>query len=158
MTLGRERRIDSGSRPIHANAHRIFEAFLDPVAVTTWLPPSDMTGRMLEFEPRPGGAFRIELTFKRDDHATPGKSSAHSDVVEGRFVRLTPDRELVQRFTFKSSDPAFAGEMTMVWTLEPEATGTRVTVRAEDVPRGIDPRDHEVGIRSSLENLARCVE
>lgn len=132
------RRIDSGSRLIHAAPHRVFAAFLDPVAVTTWLPPSEMTGRMLEFEPRPGGAIRLELTFKRHDHATPGKTSAHADVVEGRFVRLTPDRELVQRFRFSSSEPAFAGEMTMTWTLEPEGESTRVTVRAEEVPRGID--------------------
>jgi len=37
------------------------------------------------------------------------------------------------------------------------ATGTRVTVRAENVPAGIRKQDHDAGLRSSLENLARHV-
>jgi uncharacterized protein YndB with AHSA1/START domain len=152
------KRVDTGSRRIEADPGRVYAAFVDPEAVIRWLPPADMTGRMLAFDPRPDGPFRMELTFRSVDHATPGKTSAHSDLVEGRFVRLEPDREIAQAFTFRSDDPAFAGVMTMVWTFAPEGAGTRVTVRAEDVPPGIDPGDHETGIRSSLDNLARYVE
>lgn len=151
-------RVDTATRLIHADPHRIYSAFVDAAAILAWLPPSDMTGRLLAFEPWPGGAFRMELTFRSADHATPGKSGAHSDLVEGRFVRLDPDREIVQVFTFRSDDPAFAGVMTMMWTFEREAGSTRVTVRAEDVPPGISPKDHEIGMRSSLENLARYTE
>lgn len=117
-----------------------------------------MTGRILDFDPRPGGPFRMELTFKDKSHATPGKTSADSDLVEGRFVSLVADREIVQRFTFRSDDPAFAGEMTMTWTLVPEAGGTRVTVSATDVPPGISPDDHQTGLNSSLANLADYTE
>ena len=151
-------RTDSSSRLINADAERIYAAFVDPVAVATWLPPSDMTGEVLAFEPKPGGVMRIELTFRSTSHATFGKTSEHSDLVEGYFVRLAPGREIVQRFTFRSDDPAFAGVMTMTWTLEPEAGGTRVTVTAENVPAGIDPEEHQTGMASSLENLARYTE
>ena len=151
-------RVDSSSRLINADADRIYAAFIDPVAVATWLPPSDMTGTVLAFEPKPGGVMRMELTFRHADHATPGKSSADTDIVEGYFVRLVPAQEVVQRYTFRSDDPAFAGVMTMTWSLEPEGEGTRVTVTAENVPAGIDPQDHETGMNSSLENLTRHTE
>lgn len=151
-------RVDSGFRLMAADPHTIYAALVDADAVATWLPPSDMSGRVIEFDPRPGGAFRMELTFKDAAHATPGKSSEHSDLVEGSFVSLVPDREIVQQFSFRSDDPAFAGEMTMTWTLVPEAGGTRVTVRASNVPHGIRPEDHQVGLESSLANLADYTE
>ena len=151
-------RIDSGSRLIAAPPSKVYAALIDPTAVASWLPPSDMTGRILQFEPRPGGPFRMELTFKDKSHATPGKTSADSDLVEGHFVRLVPDREIVQRFTFRSDDPAYAGEMTMTWTFAAEANGTRVTVAATDVPAGISPADHQTGLNSSLANLAAYTE
>ena len=140
-------RVDSSSRLINADADRIYAAFIDPVAVATWLPPSDMTGTVLAFEPKPGGVMRMELTFRHADHATPGKSSADTDIVEGYFVRLVPAQEVVQRYTFRSDDPAFAGVMTMTWSLEPEGEGTRVDfehrgleaygARAEEVAKGV---------------------
>jgi hypothetical protein len=46
----------------------------------------------------------------------------------------------------------------MVWTFQPEQEETLVAVRAENVPPGIRPEDHEVGLSSSLENLAAFVE
>jgi hypothetical protein len=44
--------------------------------------------------------------------------------------------------------------MQMTWTLDPAKNGTLVTIRAEDVPRGIRPEDHEAGMNSTLDNLA----
>lgn len=151
-------RVDSGSRLIAAPAHTVYAALIDGEAVATWLPPAGMTGRLLEFDPRPGGAFRMELTFRDKSHTTAGKTSAGSDLVEGHFVRLTPDRDIVQRFTFRSDDPAFGGEMTMTWSLAAKGSGTRVTVAATDVPPGISPVDHQTGLTSSLANLAAYTE
>jgi hypothetical protein len=45
--------------------------------------------------------------------------------------------------------------MIMTWTFEPTAAGTVVTVVAENVPTGITKADHDAGLRSSLQNLAR---
>ena len=151
-------RVDSGSRLIAADPHTIYTAMIDAGGVAQWLPPSDMTGRILEFDPRPGGTFRMELIFRDKTHATPGKTSADSDLVEGRFVRLTLDREIVQCATFQSDDPAFGGEMTMTWTLVPECGGTRVTVTATNAPPGISADDHQTGLNSSLANLAAYTE
>src|SRR5699024_3088256 len=59
--------------------------------------------------------------------------------------------------TFESEDPTFSGIMRMIWTFQSEENGTLVTVRAENVPEGIRPEDHEAGLNSSLENLAAFV-
>lgn len=151
-------RVDSGSRLIKAEPHIIYSAMINADAVARWLPPSNMSGRILEFDPRSGGAFRMELVFKAKMHGTTGKTSADSDLVEGHFVSLTPDRQIVQCFTFKSGNPAYAGEMTMTWTLEPEFGATRVTILATNVPPGISPGDHQAGLNSSLANLANYTE
>lgn len=63
----------------------------------------------------------------------------------------------MQSVEFESADAAFSGEMTMTWSFEPESAGTRVTITADNVPAGIGKADHDEGLRSSLENLARYV-
>jgi hypothetical protein len=59
---------------------------------------------------------------------------------------------------FVSDDPAFAGTMTMTWELSANNSGTRVEIRADDVPAGISPEDHAIGMASSLANLATYLE
>ncbi|WP_129793744.1 SRPBCC family protein [Sphingosinicella sp. CPCC 101087] len=158
MTDSGGARVDSASRLVLAPPDAIYRAFIDPEALVRWLPPASMTGRIDRFEPRPGGRFDMTLTYDEPGAATHGKSSEDSDIVRGRFVELDPGRRIVQIFAFDSPDPAFAGEMRMTWAFEAEAAGTRVTVHAQDVPSGIGPKDHELGMRSSLENLAAFVE
>jgi hypothetical protein len=48
--------------------------------------------------------------------------------------------------------------MTMNWCLSATPEGTLVKVVASDVPRGIGRTDHELGMASTLENLAKFVE
>jgi hypothetical protein len=69
-----------------------------------------------------------------------------------------PGARVVQAVDFVSDDPAFAGTMTMTWQLSAVAEGTRVEVRAEDVPTGISAEDHAAGMASSLANLAEYLE
>lgn len=129
----------------------------DPAELVRWLPPEGMTGRFDRFDLSPGGGFRMTLTYA-DPAGAPGKTSADSDTVEVRFAEIVPERLLVQLAVFEAEDPAFAGEMRMSWALSPAAGGTEVTVTAENVPPGISAEDHDAGLRSSLENLARFVE
>lgn len=147
-------RIDRASRTIAAEPERVYRALTEAEAVRTWLPPAGARGMIEAFEPRPGGAFRMTLIFDKAD-GTERKSSADSDVVNGQFVELAPNVRVRQRFAFESDNPAFAGEMDMTWTLQPTAEGVLVTVTAENVPPGITPEDHQAGMASSLDNLAR---
>jgi uncharacterized protein YndB with AHSA1/START domain len=147
-------RRDAASRLIKASPRAIYEAFLTREAVATWLPPQGATMEVQTFEPRAGGRFQMTLTFA----GTPGKSTAHTDAVTGRFAELVPPQRIVQAFEFDSPDPAFAGMMTMRWALDAAVGGTIVTVTAENVPSGISQADHEKGMDSSLANLAAYVE
>jgi uncharacterized protein YndB with AHSA1/START domain len=150
-------RTDSASRVVNADVERVFTALLDQTALEEWLPPQGMTGRFERFDPSPGGSYRLVLTY-REAGSGSGKAAADSDVVEARFIEVVPNVRVVQAVDFVSDDPAFAGTMTMTWELAPRRDGTQVTIRAVDVPPGISPEDHAVGLASSLAQLAAFVE
>lgn len=147
------RRIDRASLRIPASPERIYDAFVDASALSKWLPPKGARGIIDAFEPRPGGAFRMTLVFD-SANSTGGKTTNNTDVVSGRFVELVPGERIVWAINFESDDPSFAGTMTMTWTFAAENGSTLVTITAADVPPGIRPEDHEVGMASSLANLA----
>lgn len=140
---------------IAATPDRIYAAFVDQQALVAWLPPTGMTGSFEAFDARPGGGYRMTLTY--DDRFVAGKSRGATDVVEGRFVELVPDVRVVQSVVFDSEDPAFAGTMTMTWELHAVDGGTKVVFRADNVPDGISADDHATGMNASLDNLARFV-
>jgi uncharacterized protein YndB with AHSA1/START domain len=150
-------RTDTASRIIAAPPQRVYAALMNPDALATWLPPDGMTGRFERFDARPGGSYRLVLTYD-DASAAPGKSSADADVIEARFVELEPGVRVVQAVEFESDDPAYAGTMIMSWLLTAVGTGTRVEIRADDVPVGISAEDHAAGLASSLDNLSAYLE
>lgn len=150
-------RTDRASRVIAAPADRVYAALVDPAALTAWLPPEGMSGRFERFDARPGGSYRLVLTYA-DATTAPGKTTADSDVVEARFVDIVPGVRVVQAVEFESDDPAQAGVMTMTWEVTAAGDGTRVEFRADDVPAGISADDHADGMNSSLANLARHLE
>ena len=137
-------RTDRASRVMAAPPERVWAALVDPEALLAWLPPGGMTGRFERFDARPGGTYRMVLTY--------------SDIVEARFVDIVPGERLVQAVDFVSDDPAYAGTMTMTWEVTAVDGGTRVDIIAEDVPDGISAEDHAAGLASSLTNLAAYVE
>lgn len=146
-------RTDTASLLVAASPERVYAAFVDPDALLAWLPPDGMSGRFDHFDARPGGSYRLTLTYS-DASAASGKATADSDVVEARFVDLVPGVRVVQAVDFVSDDPAYAGTMTMTWAVAATDAGTRVEIRADDVPDGISAEDHAVGLASSLANLA----
>jgi uncharacterized protein YndB with AHSA1/START domain len=116
-----------------------------------------MSARFERFDARPGGSYRMVLTYA-DASAAPGKATADSDIVEARFVDIVPGARVVQAVDFVSDDPAYAGTMTMTWAVTEVEAGTRVDITADDVPDGISAKDHAAGLASSLSNLAIHLE
>jgi uncharacterized protein YndB with AHSA1/START domain len=142
---------------VAAPPERVWLALVDPDELLAWLPPEGMSGRFDRFDCRPGGSYRMVLTYD-DASASPGKSTEDSDVVEARFVDVVPGDRVVQAVDFVSDDPAFAGTMTMTWAVTAVEGGTRVDITADGVPDGISAEDHAAGIESSLANLAARLE
>jgi uncharacterized protein YndB with AHSA1/START domain len=112
-----------------------------------------MTGKFEWFDLRPGGSYRMVLTYTEPSLAR-GKATADSDAVDVRFIDIVPGVRVVQAVDFVSDDPTYAGTMTMTWEVTPIDGGTRVDITAVDVPDGISREDHAAGLFSSLGNLA----
>ena len=148
-------RVDSASRLLAAPPDAIFRAFVEPDLLGAWLPPEGMAGRLERFDPVPGGGFRMVLRYEQSEGR--GKFTEDSDVADTRIVALEPPNRVVWAVDFPSDDPAFAGTMTMAWSFAAGESGTLVTVRCTDVPSGIDPQDHAVGLSSSLAQLEQVV-
>lgn len=149
-------RVDSASRIIQASPMEVYRAFAEPGAMAQWLPPAGMAATMLHFDFREGGSYRMRLTYL-DPQAGQGKTADQADEVQVQLVSIAEGQRIEQEVVFESEDPAFAGTMRMAWMFEAAGRGTRVTVRAENVPEGIRTEDHEMGLRSTLANLAAFV-
>src|SRR5512133_4349544 len=119
-------RTDRASRVMAAPPERVWAALVDPEALLAWLPPGGMTGRFERFDARPGGTYRMVLTYS-DASGAPGKASVDSDIVEARFVDIVPGERVVQAVDFVSDDPAYAGTMTMTWESPPSMRGRAST-------------------------------
>ena len=99
------------------------------------------------------------MVLNYEDASTgPGKTTADADIVEARFIDIVPGVRVVQAVTFVADDPDLAGTMTMTWQVTAIDDGTRVDIRADQVPAGISTEDHAAGLASSLANLAAYVQ
>jgi uncharacterized protein YndB with AHSA1/START domain len=141
---------------VDAPRSKVYRALLDARDVAAWMVPDGMTSHVHQFDPRPGGLFRISLTY--DQPTDTGKSTAQTDTFHGRFVELTENSRIVQRVEFETSDPALQGEMTITYTLIDLDGATEIRAVHTGLPSGLSPADNETGWRMSLGKLARLVE
>jgi uncharacterized protein YndB with AHSA1/START domain len=149
-------RTDIASRSMDAPPDVVYRALVEQEALVEWLPPAGMSARFERFDLRPGGSYRLVLTYN-DPARASGKATVDSDVVEARIVELVTGERVVQAIDFESDDPAFAGTMTMTWSVTAVDGGSVVEFRADDVPSGISAEDHATGMSSSLDQLAEYV-
>ena len=142
------------SRVIRASRAAIYRVCTDPALIARWRFPDNMDATLHSFDAATG-CYRMSLTY-RDGGA--GKTSGNTDSFEGRFVELVPDRRITEEFAFDSAQEEFGGAFRVTTTLEDAQGGTRVTVLAQNLPRGVRPQDNETGTRMALAHLARLVE
>lgn len=142
------------SRLIAAPREALYRAFVDPAALTAWLVPGEMTATLEGFDARVGGGYRMTLGYPPSKDEARAKTTAREDRYTARYVEMSPPARIVQAIVFETTDPGFAGEMTMVATLEERDAGTEVTIAFANLPPGIRPEDNDAGTRSSLEKLA----
>ncbi len=143
-------------RHLKAPRAQIYRLLLDPLAVSNWMVPDGMSSEVHIFEAREGGSFRISLTY--DDPTSTGKTTAHTDTYNGRFVKLVPDEQVVELIEFETVDPALRGEMTVIFRLTDADGGTDVVGLHEDLPPGLSPSDNETGWRMAFDKLAALAE
>lgn len=156
MSRMAQERIDRAERLILASKDDIFQAFVEPALLEKWLPPAGMSGRVHEIDPKEGGGYVMSLYYE-EDAVNAGKTSKREDRFRVVFDELKPGLKIVQRVVFDASDPSFAGSMKQTWTFLEKDHMTNVSVVCENVPQGIRPEDHSIGLNSSLANLAMAI-
>ncbi|MPZ55688.1 MAG: activator of HSP90 ATPase [Rhizobiales bacterium] len=144
------------SRHINAPRAAVYRALVDARAVAKWRVPTGMTSHVHAFDAREGGSLRISLTY--DAPTGTGKTTARTDTYHGRFVRLVPNKQVVEVDEFETTDPALRGEMTITITLIDADGGTDLLAVHDGLPPGVSATDNELGWRLALDKLAALVE
>lgn len=91
------------------------------------------------------------------DASMPGKATADSSLVEARFIDIIPGVWVVQAVNSLLMSPTLGALMTMSWEVPATDSGTRVSIRADEVPAGISAEATWPGSRP-LANVATHVQ
>jgi uncharacterized protein YndB with AHSA1/START domain len=134
-------------RVLRAPPDRVYRAFLDPDAMTKWLPPHGFTGKMHHMDARVGGGYRMSFT-------NFGTGKSHS--FGGTYVELAPNERL--RYTDRFEDPNMPGEMQVTVSLRKVLCGTELEITQEGLPAAIPVEFCYAGWQESLALLAQLVE
>jgi len=128
-------------REIAAPAEVLFDAWLDPQSLGTWLRPSPIRETRAETNPRVGGTFRIVMV---DDVS----SIEHT----GTYREIDRPRRLV--FTWSSHATRFRDSVVTV-TFQPLSSSTVVEIHQVGLPDEEARASHQAGWSDALRELGR---
>ncbi len=134
-------------RVLTAKAEKIYRAFLDPDAMSKWLPPNGFTCKVHHMQTKVGGTYKMSFT-----NFTTEKSVSFG----GEFRELVENERL--RYTDNFDDPNLPGEIQVTVVLKKVSLGTDITIVQEGLPTVIPLDACYVGWQQSLNNLAKLVE
>ena len=134
-------------RVLRATPERIYRAFIDPAAMSKWLPPNGFTGQVHHLEATVGGTYKMSFT-----NFTTGKSHSFG----GEFLELKPHERI--RYTDRFDDPNLPGQIQTTITLKQVSVGTELNIVQEGVPAVIPAEACYLGWQESLILLAKLVE
>ncbi|MCL9805491.1 SRPBCC family protein [Flavobacterium amniphilum] len=134
-------------RVFTASPEKVYRAFLDPVAIASWLPPYGFLCVVHTMEPKTGGSFKMSfINF----------STGNSHSFGGNYIELKPN-EFIQ-YTDTFDDPNLPGEMTTSVWLKKVLCGTEIKIVQENIPSVIPAEMCYLGWQESLEKLKKLVE
>jgi uncharacterized protein YndB with AHSA1/START domain len=135
-------------RVLRAPPERIYRAFLDPEAMTKWLPPHGFTGKVNRLDAKVGGRYQMSFT---------NLATGTSDAFGGKFLELIPGKRI--RHTDKFEGPGLpGGEMRTTVSLKKVSCGTELSIVQEGIPAVIPTEVCYLGWQESLTLLAYLVE
>jgi uncharacterized protein YndB with AHSA1/START domain len=132
---------------LRAPPARVYRAFIDPDAMSKWLPPNGFTGKVHSMDAKVGGSYRMSFT---------NFTSGNSHFFGGTYRELVPHERIV--YTDKFEDPGLPGEMLTTVSLKKVSVGTELTVVQENLPTVIPLEACYLGWQESLTLLAKLVE
>lgn len=134
-------------RVLKAAPEKIFRAFSDPIAYSSWIPPFGFLCVVHQLDFTTGGSFRMSfINF----------STGNGNSFGGKILEIKPNEFI--KYTDKFDDPNLPGEMvTSVW-LKKVLSGTELKIVQENIPSVIPPDMCYLGWQDSLDKLKRLVE
>jgi uncharacterized protein YndB with AHSA1/START domain len=133
-------------RVIAAPPERVYRAFIDPDAMSKWLPPHGFTGRVLEMNAKVGGTYRMQFT---------NLSNGQVHAFGGKYLELVPNERIVNTDVF--DDPNLKGEMRTTVTFKAVSVGTEMHVEQTGIPAAIPVEGCYLGWQDSLQLLTLLV-
>ncbi len=134
-------------RVLRAKPEKVYRAFLDPEAMSKWLPPHGFTCKVHHLDAKVGGTFKMFFT---------NFSSGNSHSFGGTYLELTPGERL--RYTDVFDDPGLPGQMITTVSLKEVFCGTELNITQEGIPAMIPVQACYMGWQESLALLALLVE
>lgn len=134
-------------RVLRAPPEKVYRAFLEPGALSKWMPPYGFTCTVHQLEAVVGGRFK--LSFHNF-----GTGQAHG--FGGEYLELKPN-ELI-RYTDVFDDPNLPGVLQVTVTLRPVLCGTEIRIEQSGLPEMIPLEMCYLGWQESLAQLATLVE
>jgi hypothetical protein len=102
----------------------------------------------------PAMAARSESRSPNNAPDRIGKTSARNDTYRGRFVKLVPNEQVVEKGESDTTDLDLRGEMTITITLIDADGGTHLNAIREGLPPGVSAAN-ELGWQQSSLNSQR---
>jgi uncharacterized protein YndB with AHSA1/START domain len=134
-------------RVFKTEPEKVYKAFLQPDAMSKWLPPFGFTCKVHQMDAKVGGKYKMSF----HNFST---GNAHS--FGGEYKQLIPN-ELI-RYSDKFDDPNLPGEIQVTVSLKRVSAGTEVSIVQEGIPEAIPPDQCYLGWQESLVQLAQLVE
>ena len=134
-------------RVLRAKPEKVYRAFLEPEAMSKWIPPYGFTCTVHHMEAKVGGRFK--MSFRNF-----GTGQAHS--FGGEYLELKPNQLI--RYNDEFDDPNLPGVLQVTVTLRPVTCGTDISIEQSGIPEMIPLEMCYLGWQESLAQLATLVE
>jgi len=134
-------------RVIKASPEKVFRAFSDPVANSTWYPPYGFLCTIQQMDFKVGGKFK--MTFINF-------STGNGHSFGGEYLEIKPNEMI--KYSDRFDDPNLPGEMTTSIWLKKVSVGTELKIMQEGIPEAIPAEMCYLGWQETLDKLLKLVE
>lgn len=134
-------------RVVKSTAEKVFRAFTEPNALSSWSPPYGFLCTVHEFEANVGGKYKMSFT-----NFTTGNSHSFG----GEFLELEPNSFI--KHTDGFDDPNLPGVMITSVKINEVSCGVELTITQENIPEVIPVEMCYLGWQESLDKLTKLVE
>lgn len=133
-------------RVFDAPRDQVYRAWTEAEAIGLWMGPEGTVAEVTEFDPQPGGGYRIVIKGEERDYP-----------VAGTFVDVSPPERLVLTWIWETGD--YAGVETLVeLTFAAVPEGTELSLVHRRLPDWTAAERHTEGWTSTFRCLAAYLE